>query len=405
MNTHALLSRDNRVNALIGAGHFLSHFYALCLPPLFVVWARAFDASFAELGLAVMAMSAAAGLLQTPAGFLVDRYGARPFLVGGALLMALSVAAMGLATAFWQIVLLALLSGTGNSVFHPADYAILSGSVARARIGRAFAFHTFNGYVGFAAAPPVIAGLMLLVGWRVTLILVGLMGVPVVALILWQSHILVDQTHARHKEEERAAFSAGYLLTRPILSMFAFFLVSAMATAGIQSWLITILHKSYGMAVAAASTALTLYLVGTMGGILVGGWIADRTQRHLAFVVGLTVLGAALLLLVGVVPMAELVTIAVMLTAGFLTGASRTPRDVMVKDVAPRGQIGKVFGFVSAGMSLGSAIMPVPYGLLIDSGRPNLVLVVVALLLVASLLFAGGSRVGVRRARVAVPAE
>jgi predicted MFS family arabinose efflux permease len=319
--------------------------------------------------------------------------------------MALSVAAMGLATAFWQIILLALLSGTGNSVFHPADYAILSGSVDRARIGRAFAFHTFNGYVGFAAAPPVVAGLMLIIGWRLTLIFVGLLGLPVVAMILWQSHILVDQTKSRHKEEEAATLSIRSLLTRPILSMFAFFLVSAMATAGIQSWLITILHKSYGMAVAAASTALTLYLVGTMGGILVGGWIADRTERHLAFVVVLTVLGAALLLLVGVVPMADLVTIAVMLTAGLLTGASRTPRDVMVKDVAPPGQIGKVFGFVSAGMSLGSAIMPVPYGLLIDSGRPNLVLVVVALLLVASLLFAGGSRVGVRRAEVAVPAE
>jgi hypothetical protein len=33
------------------------------------------------------------------------------------------------------------------------------------------------------------------------------------------------------------------------------------------------------------------------------------------------------------------------LSAGLLTGASRTPRDVMVKDAAPPGQIGKVFGF------------------------------------------------------------
>ena len=44
-----------------------------------------------------------------------------------------------------------------------------------------------------------------------------------------------------------------------------------------------------------------------------------------------------------------------------MTGASRTPRDVMVKDAAPPGQIGKVFGFVSSGMSLGGAIMPTMY--------------------------------------------
>ncbi|HJU16046.1 MAG TPA: MFS transporter [Stellaceae bacterium] len=405
MLARTLLSRDNRVNAVIGAGHFLSHFYALCLPTVFVAWARTFDASFAELGVAAAAMSATAGLLQTPAGFLVDRYGARPFLIGGALLMALSVAAMGLATAFWQIVVLALLSGAGNSVFHPADYAILSGSVDRSRIGRAFAFHTFNGYVGFAAAPPVTAALMLLVGWRAALITLGLLGVPVVMVILWQSHILVDQTSQRHRNEGKPAFGARFLLSRPVLSMFAFFLVSAMASAGIQSWLITILHQADGMAVTAASTVLTLYLVGTMGGILVGGWVADRTDRHLVFVVVLTVIGAALLFLVGVAPMSVAVTIGVMLGAGLSIGASRTPRDVMVKDVAPPSQIGKVFGFVSAGMSLGSAIMPVPYGFLIDSGRPRLVLVVVALLLVASLLFAGSSRVGVRRAAMPAPAE
>ena len=41
--------RDTRVNALLGAGHFMSHFYQLCLPPLFIPWQKAFDASFAEL--------------------------------------------------------------------------------------------------------------------------------------------------------------------------------------------------------------------------------------------------------------------------------------------------------------------------------------------------------------------
>ena len=80
--------------------------------------------------------------------------------------MTLAIEAMGFATAYWQIVGLALLSGVGNSVIHPADYAILSGSVNRAKLGRSFAFHTFVGHVGFAAAPPVTAALALLLGWR-----------------------------------------------------------------------------------------------------------------------------------------------------------------------------------------------------------------------------------------------
>src|SRR5262252_7459141 len=395
--------RDVRVNALLGAGHFLSHFYQLCLPPLFIAWQKAFDVSFAELGLAMAVMSAS--VMQTPVGFLVDRHGARPFLLGGTLLMTLSIAAMGLATAYWQIVGLALLSGAGNSVIHPADYAILSGSVDRAKLGRSFAFHTFVGHVGFAAAPPMTAALALLLGWRGALLFIGLLGLPVVLAIIWQSRILNDQTREPRRRAATAMSGAGLLFSRSVMMFFAFFMVSSMAGAGISSWLITILHQVQGLAVEAASSALTGYMVGMIAGVLVGGWVADRTDRHLPFVVVLTIGAAALLLLTGIVSLAELPTIGVLFSAGFMTGASRTPRDVMVKDAAPPGQIGKVFGFVSSGMSLGGAIMPVPYGMIIDAGRPDLVLVVAAALLLLSLLCAGGARVGFRRAAVPVAAE
>ena len=56
--------------------------------------------SYAALGLAVALMSATTAVLQTPVGFWVDRYGARPFLIGGTLLMALSDRRHGLAPAF-----------------------------------------------------------------------------------------------------------------------------------------------------------------------------------------------------------------------------------------------------------------------------------------------------------------
>jgi MFS transporter, FSR family, fosmidomycin resistance protein len=396
------LGRDARINALIGCGHFLSHYDQLCLPPLFIAWQQAFHVSYAELGLAMALMSGTTAIVQAPVGFLVDRYGARRFLVGGTLLMTLSIAAMGLATAYWQVALLAILSGLGNSVIHPADYAILSGSVNRARIGRSFALHTFVGYVGFAAAPPVTAALMLLLGWRGALFTVGLAGIPVVLAILWQSRILVEHKREAAGRKPRVLTDARQLFSRSILCFFAFFMVSSMAGAGIQSWLITILHRTHGLALAAASSALTGYLIGSMVGILLGGWVADRTDRHLGFVIWLTIVGAALLLWVDLIAMQEVLTIAVLFIGGLAIGASRTPRDVMVKDAAPPGEIGKVFGFVSAGLSLGGAIMPVPYGMLIDAGRPDLVLVLVAGLWLLSLLFAGGARAG--RSGEAVPA-
>ena len=231
--------QDARIIALIGTGHFLSHFYMLCLPPLFLTWRDEFGVSFAELGLAVALMSAVTAALQTPVGFLVDRHGARPFLVGGTLLMALSISAMAFAPGYWAILLLAVLSGVGNSVIHPADYAILGASIDKSRIGRAFAMHTFTGNLGFAAGPPVVAALLLVMDWRPALLILGLLGVPVVAAILWQSRILQDQ--AKPKDRKDAVGGRDLLLSRPILLFLAFFLLSSLAGSAIQDLSITVM--------------------------------------------------------------------------------------------------------------------------------------------------------------------
>ncbi|MCX7375778.1 MAG: MFS transporter [Alphaproteobacteria bacterium] len=406
------VSHDTRVNALIGTGHFLSHFYVLCLPPMFLFWKDEFGVSFGELGLAVALMSGTTAVLQTPVGFLVDKHGARRFLVGGTLLMTLAMAAMGLASAYWHILALAVVSGIGNSVIHPADYAILSGSISKERMGRSFAIHTFNGNLGFAVAPPVMIWLAALVGWRESLVLVGLLGIPLVLAILLQSRILNDQAQPLNqgpKAAEGAPSGGALLMTRPMLLFFTFFLLSSMAGGGVQSWLITVLHTVHGLDLASASSALTAYMVGATAGVLVGGYFADRLSNHLLFASVAVVLAAGFVLVVGLVSMPGVVVIGMMLGGGIALGASRTPRDMMVRDASPPGQIGKVFGFVSAGLPLGGALTPVPFGWLIDHGRPDLVLVLVAGILVLSLFCAGSAqaaqKAAAHRARVAVAAE
>jgi MFS family permease len=399
------LSRSTRVNILIGNGHFLSHFYVLCLPPMFLAWQGAFQVSFAELGMTVMLMSGATAILQTPVGFLVDRYGARPFLIGGTLLMSLSMAGMGLATEFWQVLLLAVASGVGNSVIHPADYAILSGSVDKDRMGRAFALHTFSGNLGFAAGPPVAALLMAALGWRETLIILGLLGVPVVVSIVLQSRILADQVRV---EPKHGTSLSGWELVsnRTMLLFFTFFMLGAMAGGGVQSWMVTVLHTTKGLDLEAAAMALTAYMAGSTVGVLVGGWFSDTFKRHIMpFVIGLTTISALLILAVNWLALPALAITGLTFLSGLGLGGSRTPRDVMLKDAAPPGQIGKVFGFVSAGLPLGSAITPVPFGLLIDRGHPELVLVLVAVILMLSLFCAGTARAVARTDVVAVAAE
>jgi FSR family fosmidomycin resistance protein-like MFS transporter len=292
----------------------------------------------------------------------------------------------------------------GNSVIHPADYAILAGSIRKEFMGRAFALHSFTGNLGFAVAPPAVALLLLTMDWRATLLILGLLGVPVVGLILLQSRILHDQPKAR----SAVRTSASRLLTsKPILAFFAFFLLSAAAGSGISAFLITVLGKLWGTPIEAASLALTGYMVGATGGMLVGGWWADKKGGDLlGFVSVLTCIAMALLLMLGLLPMPEWLLMPAALVAGLCIGCSRTPRDVMLKEACPPGEVGKVFGFVSAGLPLGGALMPVPMGLLIDFGLTWLVLPVAALLYGLSLLCAGGARsLSLSRRMQAQPAE
>jgi MFS family permease len=103
--------------------------------------------------------------------------------------------------------------------------------------------------------------------------------------------------------------------------------------------------------------------------------------------------------------MPEWLLLPVALLAGLALGSSRTPRDVMLKEASPPGQMGKVFGFVSSGLPLGGAITPVPFGWLIDLGLAWLVLPLIAALLLLSLLCMGAASGAARAAPRTVPAE
>ena len=92
----AARNNDARIIPLVCAAHFVSHFYILVLPPLFPFIREFYGVSYTELGFALTAFNVTTALCQTPAGFLVDRVGARSVLVAGLVLGAVCLAVVGL---------------------------------------------------------------------------------------------------------------------------------------------------------------------------------------------------------------------------------------------------------------------------------------------------------------------
>jgi MFS family permease len=382
--------QDAKVLGLIGAGHFMSHFYFLTLPPLFPYLTDAFGVGFAELGAMMTVLYGASAIVQAPVGFLVDRVGARGVLTAGLVMLALGFGLMGLAPSFPAVLALAVLAGIGHSVFHPADYAILNASISPARMGRAFSIHTFAGHLGSAAAPATMILLAASIGWQEALVAVGLFGLLVVLALSTQWSTLHDDALPKAKTGARKADAAhtsgvALLFSRAMILFFLFFATLSMTSTGMQAFSVSALVTLHGTPLGSASTALTVYLFCSAAGILVGGYVADRTGRHDLVAAAVFVLSGIISLVFAWVDLPLLALVALMTVMGTSQGIIRPARDMMVRAASPNGSAGKVFGFVSAGIAAGSAIAPIPFGMLLDAGRPEWVFYLMAVFMLVAL--------------------
>jgi len=399
--------RDVKIIGLIGTGHACSHFFQLALPPLFFFIQQAFGVSNTELGLTVTCFYVASGLAQTPAGFMVDRFGARAVLFAGLGLVSAAVSAMAFVTAYWMLLPLSVLAGLGNSVFHPADYSILNASVGARRIGRAYGVHTFGGNIGWAVAPIFLSTLAGFFSWRGALIGAGALGFAILAMLVANRHLLHYEKAAPKPRADRAEAAAPtfeLLMSAPILLCFGYFMLLSVALVGVQTFLPKTLDALHQTPVAFANLILTGFLFGSSAGILAGGILADRLRRHDFVVAGGLAAAALMFILVGTSPLTNPMLFAVIGIAGFLSGVTTPSRDMLVRGATPRGAAGKVFGFVYSGLDAGSAVAPLVIGRLLDHREPTLVFWMMALALAAAIFTA----VTLRRnspAAMAAPAE
>ncbi len=392
------------VQTLIGSGHGLSHFYQLALPPLFPLIQQEFDVSYAALGLLLTLFAATTGGFQVVAGFLVDKMGARPLLIAGLALSGAAMGSIGFVDTYWAMAVLVTIAGIGNAVFHPADYVILNASVPRSKLGQAFSIHTFTGNVGFVLAPPTMILLTALYGWRMALICVGALAFAVMIFVISFGHVL----HDRRAPKKAAANEApggktGWrlLLSGPILIMFAFYMMLAMASSGLQSFLVTALVEVHSITLNIANVVLTALLAAGAVGILLGGHIADRTSRHAPIVCVLLLVCGGLSAIAGYLPLGAAALIALFSLVGFLQGTTRSPRDMMLREITPDRDVGKAFAFVTTGINLGSAIAPFIFGLILDHGEPRWIFLALGLFFVMGIATVGTSRMYAKPAPVA----
>ena len=384
----APLNRDIRVISLIGVAHGVSHYYQLAFATMLLIVRQEAGLSFTDVGLLMAIFYGVSGVSQTAAGFAVDRFGARPILAGGLAVIGCALALISVAHSFVGFAAIAVIGGLGNcrlpSCGLRAPERVGESWPARPRLqhprcrrlarlgGRSGDVlprqHVRLGGSGAdrrAAGPdPVGAG-------------------------------LDPSQRARRPPGQGAGrcdaawpdSHAGLFLQPAILLCLVYFALLSATTVGIQQFAVPAWASMFGISENYAALCLIVFIVGSAGGVLVGGFFADRVRRHDRIAtLGLLVAGAL------TVPIAaQAVTPALLLPllalAGAAGGITNPSRDMIVRNATPPGASGKVFGFVYSGLDVGSFLAPPVFGFLMTAGLPSIIFwVAVGLYLVNAAL-------------------
>lgn len=383
------LKQDAAIIALVGLAHASSHFAHLLLPLMFPVFMHEFGLSYSALGLLMTTFFVVSGLGQAGAGFVVDRLGARPLLFVALGLFALACGAASLVTGYNGLLLVAALAGLGNATFHPVDFTILNQRVSAPRLGYAFSAHGLTGNLGWAVAPVFFAGIGSLTSWRTAYLAAALMYLCILLLMVLQRENLSTKAVARHADAP-AEHSMAFMKLPVVWWCFGFFLLSTMTLAVVQSFSVSILKAVHGVSFEAATLTLTAYMLCGAVGILMGGFVAARSDSS-DRVVAVTMGAAALLLMLcGSGLLGGIGTMVVLALTGFAMGIGGPSRDMMIKKATPAGATGRVYGMVYSGLDVGLATSPLLFGVFMDRGWYGATLFGAAVVLLFSVVAALG---------------
>lgn len=380
------LAEDARVIALVGLAHAASHFGHLLLAVMFPVFMNEFGLSFSQLGLLTSVFFVVSGVGQACAGFVVDRFGARPLLFVALALFAMASVSAALVTGYSGLVFTAAIAGLANATFHPVDFTILNQRVSAPRLGYAFSAHGLTGNLGWAAAPVFLTGIAALSNWRTAYGAAALLYLLILVLLA----VYRADLHTRVVEHAPGTAGAsaaplGFLRMPVVWWCFGFFMLSTMTLAVVQNFSVSILQAQYRVSLEAATFTLSAYMLFGAIGMFVGGVVAARTVRS-DQVVALAMLAGALLLgLCGLGWLGASATMAVLALTGFAIGIGGPSRDMMIKRATPVGATGRVYGMVYSGLDVGFAIAPVVFGVWMDKGMYGATLWGAAFVLVLSV--------------------
>lgn len=264
-------------------------------------------------------------VMGVPIARLADQYNRRRIIAFGLAFWSLMTATCGLAKNFWHMFAARVGVGVGEATLSPAAMSIISDYFPVGKLARAISIYSMGVYFG-AGLALIIGGFVVrlvseagsvtlpLIGevypWQMTFFVVGLMGLPVLLLLLTIREPLRRGVAAAGSAEAVNASSLPVLMTflrrhkRTLIFHFAAFSCIGIGIAGFLVWTPTLFIRTWGWEASQIGFVYGFILfIGGTSGVYAGGWVADWLQNR-----GHddAILRSALFSALGVVPFAVL---------------------------------------------------------------------------------------------------
>lgn len=315
---------------------------------------------------------------------------------GGYLGTAIATAAIGLATAVWQVAILRAIAWMSRGIRSPARDTMLTSLAPEQAYGRAFGLERAGDNAGAILGPLAAAALVTAVGIRHAILFAfipGIFAAAAITLAAREARRSLTQPTARRtlSFNLRELWHAG--LPRALIPA-ALFELGNLATTLLILRATDLLHTDQRSLTAATSLAILLYAAHNAAATLaslVGGQIADRLSPRIVFAAG-AVAYAFGYLLFALTQHSWPVLLIGFLLAGVGIGFAETAESTVVAQALPEHLRGNGFGVLGLVQALGDLGATLVTGLLWALISPTVAFSYAVAWMLASLIASGALR-------------
>lgn len=349
-----------------------------------------FNLTAGQMGIIMSGFFWSYALLQLPSGWSADKYGQKKTLGFAVVWWSVATALTGLATGFKSLLGLRVALGVGEAAAYPSNAGIAAKWFPKKERATVAGIFDSGSKFGGAVAMPLIAWMIAVFDWKLTFLLIGLVGVVwgIVWMIFFKEnpadHKRVNEAELAHIREGQAHMEetgGGQPLKwyqlfkyRNIWAMcIGFFMINYNSYFFI-TWLPTYLVKERGMDLIEMGIMASLPLLTAMVVEVGAGWMSDRIYakgklsltavRKLFLIIGLAMASC-----IGFAAFADSAILAVILLCVAKSGTTVAASQVwaLPGDVAPKNMTSMVAGIQNTVSNMGGVVGPIITGFIVGA--------------------------------------